>query len=300
MGPVNIGTKAVGVHDITISHVEAAGNTWNVMWKGDQYCFNIDTAPKGWCTNITLSYCVAHDMLGGLNTGGIYNLIVDHCEIYDTGDDGNPAGSHANAWQMWGGGTLQTMRYSSIHDTHIGMTLEMIAAPRLICYGNVFLGSPSVIIWNAWSTSVDCIYYNNAFVNCNVAFKPDGSSYYDFSPGTIFRNNIMWNSGTAGLASGSQNEDYDWSGDSGTADVIKGAHSIQLGNATQPFVTLGTTWATSDFHIPNATGATKPRNNGVAIANFGGQTFTLDRDGNTRGADGAWDMGAYEALKPAE
>src|SRR5262249_35629922 len=54
---------------------------------------------------------------------------------------------------------------------------------------------------------------------------------------------------------------------------------------TSPFV------STSDYHLANGSA---PIDTGTAIPSAGGLTFDHDMDGTVRGADGHWDIGAYE------
>ena len=46
-----------------------------------------------------------------------------------------------------------------------------------------------------------------------------------------------------------------------------------------------------DFHLISGAGVI---NKGLSVPAITGQTIATDPDGNTRGADGAWDIGAYE------
>src|SRR4029077_9352772 len=48
--------------------------------------------------------------------------------------------------------------------------------------------------------------------------------------------------------------------------------------------------ANDDFNIVSTTGGNFPRNAGTALAT----TYQVDRNGNIHGADGTWDVGAYE------
>jgi hypothetical protein len=66
------------------------------------------------------------------------------------------------------------------------------------------------------------------------------------------------------------------------------------GTASNNIVAAGTNafvdYAGDDFHITSTTGTNYPRNAGTNLSSY----FTVDMDGNTFGADGTWDIGAYE------
>jgi len=66
-------------------------------------------------------------------------------------------------------------------------------------------------------------------------------------------------------------------------------HSIYAAGQS-PFVNA----AAQNYRITAAISAVLPRNQGVALTSPAGQSFNVDMDGNIRGSDGAWDIGAYE------
>jgi hypothetical protein len=86
------------------------------------------------------------------------------------------------------------------------------------------------------------------------------------STGTEVRNNLVYNS--AGLP---------------TCGTMSNNLDITTPN---PFVNLNA----KDFHIISTVGANYPRNAGTNLSAY----FTTDRGGGTFGADGTWDIGAYE------
>ena len=118
-------------------------------------------------------------------------------------------------------------------------------------------------------------FYNNTIVNVTYlcANTANGGS---FASGTQGRNNVFWNSkAPCGLPS----DDYDFSD-----KPLNEAHGG--GNGSNPFVDL----AGRNYRIVGTTGTTYPRNNGLNLSAM----FSLDADGNSFGADGYWDIGAFE------
>ncbi len=61
-------------------------------------------------------------------------------------------------------------------------------------------------------------------------------------------------------------------------------------NLNSPSTSIYQNYAGKDFHIVSTVGSGYPRNAGINESSV----FTTDMDGNTFGADGAWDIGAYE------
>jgi hypothetical protein len=126
-------------------------------------------------------------------------------------------------------------------------------------------------------------FYNNTVVNAYEGVAFEGGSWASGSQG---RNNIYYNI-WGGLSSSPTeslpDDDYDFSDRSQGNNFGDGTHDIANGN--QPFVNIGV-----NYHIVGTMGAGYPRDKGLAL----GAPFNMDMDGNVRGADGAWDIGAYE------
>src|SRR5262249_28895751 len=126
-------------------------------------------------------------------------------------------------------------------------------------------------------------FYNNTIVNVGTSIGVANGGVY--MPGSRGRNNIYWNTtvpGTPGFGqeyAGLPDNDYDFSNLS-----LYEAHGVS--NGSNPFVSTNT----RDYHLVANIGATFPRDKGVALLS----AYQLGFDGNVRGADGSWDIGAYE------
>jgi hypothetical protein len=94
--------------------------------------------------------------------------------------------------------------------------------------------------------------------------------------GTV-KNNIFFISAVPGMG-----HDFNWYSGATTQGEAGGV----AGGANDPFVDLGN----NNLRIKDTISTTMPRNKGVAL----GQVFLMDKDGNPRGTDGFWDIGAYE------
>lgn len=135
--------------------------------------------------------------------------------------------------------------------------------------------------------------------NCTFANVPYGDFIRQIASagsGSSYSNNIGIN-----LAGGSGNiqgfgkgfDDYNLTD---SAADIPGAHSIS--NATSSvFENYSALWSASpnNFVIVTNIGALYPRQKGADM----GSIYATDYAGNTHGADGAWAIGAFEAVAPA-
>jgi hypothetical protein len=109
--------------------------------------------------------------------------------------------------------------------------------------------------------------YNNTFAKLSLGVTGSHGNGGTFSGG-VAKNNLLWQAGA------------DWAS-WGIAD------SGNLTASADPFASS----AASDFHMRSGAAAI---NAGQAIAPVAGQSFAVDMDGALRGADGQWDMEAYE------
>jgi hypothetical protein len=242
----------------------------------------------------TITHCRLHgapDCMGLILASSYVTL--DHCKIYD-GDCGG-TGAHENVLLMWGGVDQFTMRYCEVWNWPVmGFSLGA-GVGAMYLYGNIWHNpsgtssgmSPSprfIETSSSFGTSgaTGPLYcYNNTIVDLYGTFTTSSSAGYWVS-GSITRNNIVWNGSTWNSANAPSDQDYDY----GNA-ALSGSHSIN-GTGASPFI------GGTNYHVVATVAANYPRNKGVAIPNVAGHTFNIDMDGNIRGADGAWDMGAYE------
>lgn len=245
------------------------------------------TPSSGTVNNFLISHCALHGGDTLVQTTNSSDSTVEYSLLYD---NGTCCGStqHPNVW--WdGGGVRNSFRFNQIYNTQAegifwtcdGCTLGATSGQtNWKVYGNIF--RDFVASGRAIEARQDFIYpgpmliYNNSFVNGagNTALI----SILGTITGWDVQNNIFYNGnpGIAGVVPG-MTHDYNWT--SGTS--LGEAHGIFGG--TNPFVD----YTNKDFHL--AAGSS-PINAGNNL----GSTYSIDFDGNTRGADGFWDMGVYE------
>lgn len=226
------------------------------------------------------------NVLGGwgtTNLGGQY-ITFDHCRFYN--NMASQSEYHANMFELRDMGNI-TWRYCEFYQWLVeGIMPYGIQAGPLYIYGCWFHDPDnseevSRVIEPFETTQV--FFYNNVFENCNSVGIYSSAGGGAWAVGSLSRNNIYWNSGDGGL--GPPNPNYEFWGPLGS---IAGANSIA--SASDPFVSV----ATGNYHILATVSAAYPRNKGVTLTDIGTHTFSRDADGNTRGADGTWDIGAYE------
>lgn len=227
------------------------------------------TASGGW----RFSHLSIHDWESGVYlvncTGG---FTFEWIEMYDIAPL-NTATFHPNGIITWDAGDA-TVRYSKFHKGPNGLACgegvffeQSGGSTGWSIYGNIFYdidytGVKAIEITSA----VGAIkIYNNTFVNVSV-----GTIYTSDSPsatGGNQVNNFVYNTSVSSVTG------------------LTSATNITAGG-TNRFVN----YSGKDFHIVSTTGSGYARDAGTAIA----APYNQDMDGNTRGADGSWDVGAFE------
>lgn len=262
--------------DVTVSYVEVTcgtpvGNSVGLR------AYNM--------TGCTFDHLKLHHLVNGSQYYWNTTCVVQYCEFYDIGGFNNPAGAHPNV--MYQNNTANcTYCYNLIHDNAsgaMGIAWEDVAGgDNNYLYGNVFWnpqGDHGGIESDSNISSLGHFYiYNNTFVNFNtptIEFRVNPA-------GGEVKNNLYYNcqdpySHWSGLT-----WDYNWANTS--SNVSGEAHSI--GNGSNPFVN----YSGLNFQIVSNISSTFPRGKGIALSS----AYATDLNGNVRGADGSWDIGAYE------
>lgn len=282
--------SAGGMHDITFTNIDMAGPGGSTAYNFQGDCSVIGLRPQmsggGSVYNVTVANTKLH---GGPNL--VYNLGANHhfyfinCKFYDNGSANSSI--HANMvytsgsnyewyWincEFWNWQVEGINLYQQTSNPHyiIGCVFRdpMTSGARCFWLANES-GSPTGPVY----------LYNNTFVGVNITISESRASMA--TSNSKARNNIYWNSS---FWSGSSIADSDYNFSNGS---IAGANSIGAGS--NPFVNE----ASNDFRIVSTVGAKYPRNKGVAIV-LQNIPINTDMDGNIRGNDGSWDIGAFES-----
>jgi hypothetical protein len=239
-------------------------------------------------SNVTFTACRIHGTVNLVNILAVDNekhsdtIIFEYCKFYN-----NLASSsdfHANMFEMKNTANL-IVRYSEFYNWLVeGFMPYGPSFGPIYIYGNIFRdpyknpdgGQPNVARVFEPFTSWQVFVYNNTFVNIAGmgVFSPAGRG--SWAPGSMARNNIYWNSFINNLP---PPQDFEFSN-----GAVAGANSIS--NGSNPFLNL----AGKDFRLTETIGMSYPRNRGQALSS----QYQRDPSGAVRGADGFWDMGAYE------
>lgn len=236
-----------------------------------------------------LQYCEAGhggdtNMQIGVNSGTITDFTMEYCWCHDAGAI-NAGTFHPNLCIL-GPSNRMTFRYNRFYNIGVEGLFPAYDCSNCYVYGNMFYqgtlapDSGRAFELDSGAVGTNIFIYNNTMDSLPLGFRLNSALSYS---GCIFRNNIIWNTNNAGYQAGWTHDHnfYSGTGEGGTGDISSGAN---------PFVNL----AGFDYHITSLVAANRPRDKGFTIAPVSGQTINIDPDGNIRGADGVWDIGAYE------
>lgn len=256
----------------------------NVMTNvGDQRAVIFNYMTQGYGGYI--GYCRLHNYATLLSAVNMSDWTVEHCKFYS-----NYRGNtlwHPNVFQTVGC-TNVTFRYNEIYNwQNEGIMMNFFStndppSVNWYIYGNIWhdgISGQSVRILESQNTTNGPVFvFNNTVANTDLTIRTaNGGSWQS---GCASSNNIYFNTaGNAGFGLG--NDDYDLS----DAQLLSEPHGIS-GASSNIFVNM----VAQDYHIVQQIGDLYPRDKGAAL----GPPYNVDFDGNVRGADGNWDIGAYE------
>jgi hypothetical protein len=290
----DLGNCDGSISNITFKYLEIVGPADGVR----NFAYGANDSPRGihvWgaypsygpFANMLISHCSFRGLLDNLYLIRCPNLIVEYTEL--SWSSSGTAAAHGNLAIMWEMENA-TWRYNYLHDFNCEGILCAGKANNWKVYGNVCWGNQSpnanrfLELYESTTTPgyfTNHAIYNNTLVDLNIGIRRmSGVDYANIS----ITNNLFYNISGPLIEESAQgvnwNRDYNWfSGSSAQGE----AHGV-AGGTSQPFV------ATNDFHIVSSISSTLPRDKGASL----NAEFNTDPDGVTRGADGAWDIGAYE------
>jgi hypothetical protein len=266
-----------------LQYIEAAGPGYNANHNGTPRMVAI------YGTNNVSRYNYGHGLTQPytLYGSGVADNIIEYDRITDNGSADN-ATYHDDMMEYGGGATRLTIRYCYWDHWKAEGVMMWNGAGSLYVYGNIFKNSGVGTIWpsRTGQTSAGPVYFcNNTLINAIASIDQSASAMSSWAPGSQARNNVYWGSTMwNGSWGGWPMSDWDYDFGASASMGGPGAHSITTG--LNPFVDYNG----GDYHIIATIGANYPRNKGVALP----APYNMDRDGNIRGSDGTWDIGAYE------
>ncbi len=224
---------------------------------------------------LVVSHCRIHGQVNNLWLLNCYNSTIEYTKMYDAAA-ANSTTYHANVCAT-SGSTNITWRYNEIYNHQVeGIMFISGGAANWYIYGNVWhdgMTGVSRVVEAQDGVEGPVYFYNNTVVNVPMGNRVANGGIY--AAGSQARNNLYWNSAAGGLP----DNDYEFA--NSTLSETSG-----IANGANPFVN----YSGQNYHIVSNLSATLPRNKGAAL----GVPFNVDLDGNVRGADGTWDIGAYE------
>lgn len=277
--------SAIGVsgptNGVVLRYIEVAGpcGTTACNQNGDSRSINLNNwngSSYDLQNNMTIQYANLHGSCTILWTAHSTGLIIEHSRFADSADStpGNP-NCHPNVIAEQDS-TGTTFRYNEVTNWQVE---GIMACPNGGCssswdiYGNLWhdpmSGSYPRVLESQGNTNGPYHLYNNTFVNISYAIA-DTANGGAFSSDSAGRNNIYWNASVSGLPG----NDYD------LCNKSCGESNGQTYTATDLFAS----YTSQNYQLAKATNA------GTTLPS----PYNIDLDGNTRGADGVWDRGAFE------
>jgi hypothetical protein len=232
--------------------------------------------------DILVTHCLLHGSADVVLVQNCDNLTIEYSQLYDNCVSGAP---HANVFEFSYYNNF-VLRYCTLYNWQIEGFRPYAQAGATYIYGNIW-HSPLTISGvarvleadGAVTQTIGPFYiYNNTFVNITYAIYGVNPSTVTYNSASQARNNIYWNCGSTTPPFNDNGYNYGSSSTSGTGSIN--------GSGQTPFVSL----SAKDYHIVSNISSVLPRNKGAALTS----PFDIDLGGNIRGADGAWDIGAYE------
>jgi hypothetical protein len=263
-----------------VQYIETEGVGLAVFEQGRGSCSNSVTI--GWdsaATNSAIRYNYFHDT-DTLIYGNADGLVIEHNTLSRSGGNGSTGSyCHGNIFYLNGtnstGGIFRYNDLSQYDDEGIILTTYSGAASNWKIYGNVFHDGhtnpyvsnyPRGIEFYSGLVTTGYEIYNNTFANLNLG----GIINQGVSSCTscFVRNNISYNAGIDAIGTQSNN-------------LTSGFSFVNM--------------AGQDYHLSAATSAGYSLSTSLpAGCTVGINCYNLDMDGKTRGADGVWDIGAYQ------
>lgn len=236
-------------------------------------------------SNNLMSHCRVDGTIEGIDIQGWLNGVIEYSKLYNFGNEVN---QHSDVLYFWGGNSNVIFRFNTVSNSAAEAVVMQFGFHGLWFYGNT---------WDVGSQGDgDCFQVGDGAAGfaqsdihfINETYKGWTGSAIRFDSSTITGSNevhncIFYNC----VNSPNCPSDYNaYIGNNGGFGFAGETHSIAI--LTNAFVDP----THSDFHLVTTIASNYPRNKGVASYADGFVNF--DMDGTQRGADGTWDIGAFE------
>ena len=269
--------------DVTISHIgiQSCGSANNTF----QVCWNVGDGASSGISNIKISYSYCSGPNNAVNSTKVSSLTFDHNRVDNQWSSSSNHGeviatSSPSAW------TLSNNYFDNCAGTACLSVIVGGAIDGFNIYGNIFnnntTGNGAIAAADTGTVIKNTNIYNNTFTNSSaklVFLCESGDSACSTATNNNFENNLMWNSSSVILQNNGSAITHDYNAFFSPVDTPPSEPHGQI-SQSNPFVAS----ASGNYHLASATNA------GLTLA----APYNQDMDGNTRGADGVWDRGAYE------
>ena len=278
-------------NNCTFQYITTKGAAITSQWQAG---FHVGSSAVGVCTGARISYCEIYNSSQGIFCSPTSGLTVEGCSIHTTYASN---GIHNNCIYLDTAPNI-TLRNNQLYDySASGISFFPYGAgtDNVQIYGNRFgpnsPGSSGVCI--NIDPELGATLGTHFYMYNNVGYQTYGALLRCVNradrnqkelAGGYFYNNICYGDSTLDSGDNAITHDYNWFSVATAYSAIE-PHAIV--STVNPFVSSGT----RDFHIVGTIGAAYPREKGITLTSPFSST---DPDGNTRGSDGAWDIGAYE------
>jgi hypothetical protein len=265
-------SSAGGQTDISFNNMDLAGPAPNstAFNYGTQYKCGV-SLDAGWnanqkLTNISFSHCRIH---GGADLVIIVNgvsILFEYCKFYDNVVQSGPTAPHDNMFEVNECAGF-IMRYCELYHWAVEGFRPYGNVSNVEIYGNLWRDTvnsvgrciePDSSVGSSWGPLK---LYNNTFANVQLTIISQGGFSWTFASGSEGKNNLSYNADTVGSSFG-----------------LTVANNISA--VSGKFLNV----AADNYHLASATSA------GTTLSS----PYNADADGITRGADGTWDIGAFE------
>jgi hypothetical protein len=272
-GTISVNLNGSGANYMRLYRLEVAGVASPMMAFSTAGRALSANYAGGSASGLEVAYCSFHGKPDLIVTAGQHDMVFEHNVLYDAVDKSGTA----HVWQSFSNDVNVVIRYNTIYNW-IASGILMCRSPgctpatNWYIYGNVWHDAPTGRVLETQNTAQGPLFlYNNTFANLNEVMGQvaNGGSI----DGGVATNNLTWKSTTNFM----------------TWNILQTGNSNLTEASGDPFVNS----TGADFHL--AAGSA-PIDQGVPIlpAGNGSITFDHDMDGKLRGADGHWDVGAYE------
>lgn len=260
-----------GVGHITFKYVEMAGpgGSTSFAYTASTRCFDITPSGGGHSDYVTISHCKLHGADTIIQILNADYLIVEYSDLYDSLSANSAV--HANVLYIQNAsyGTIRYNKYHHFHAEGIFFTYGGETEWKIygnVCYDGLEAGSRCIELRQDYTYGTIYIY-NNTFASMGYA----GVAVRGSVAGGMAANNIFY-----GASASFDNLSHDYN-----------ASNSSLGETHGQTITsnIFMNYAGSDLRLSGATNA--------GYSSLGSE-YNTDMYGRIRGADGTWDIGAYE------